>query len=511
MKSFIRVLIVDDEPIFRNTLRQLFSWEEEGFLLVGFAENGQQALDLLDATMPQIIITDIAMPILNGIDLLHKLKNRNRLPQFAGQPINAIVLSGFETFSYVRNAMKLGAYDYILKSDLTRDSLLLCLHNLVSCMPHGTDQEKLGFSQFFPNLINEYYSNMEFIQEQVCQYGLSLNLSRPLFLIHSFCEDKTENPIQAVDARRILIPALKGIPAAVFLYNGNCMILGEMDALPLILNTLTRTQEEYPALYWGCYETILDILQCRRVLSQMKQIPQQHFYDPNQLIFYYQSTLSYETPDPIAPGSIEAAVAQSDYQQVALLLAGYLSDCRKKKADPYSVRKNCEYAVYTLIFSMEKCGRALPDLDKNKITYFSRIDFTASIDELFDALDGILSDLLTLSPPPTENNAALIHQIDAYMEQHYMDPIKLSDLSSHVHLAYHHLSRIMKHAYGQNFNDLLNSIRIRRAQELLVNTDQELREIAETVGFSNQSYFGKVFKKSAGISPRLYRLRGKRD
>lgn len=510
MKSFIRVLIADDEPIFRNTLRQLFSWEEEGFLLVGFAENGRQALDLLDATMPQIIITDIAMPILNGIDLLRELKNRNSPPGFAGQPVSTIVLSGFETFSYVRDAMKYGAYDYILKSELTRESLLLCLHNLVSCMPPTADQEKPGFSQFFPNLINQYYSNMEFIQEQVCHYGLSLNLCRPLFLMQSFCEDKTENPIQVVDARRILFPALRGIPAAVFLYNGNCMILGEMEALPHILDTLARTQEEYPALYWGCYETILDILQCRRVISQMKQIPQQHFYEPNQLIFYYQDALSYETPEPIAPGFIEAAVAQSDYQQVALLLAAYLSGCRKRKSDPYSVRKNCEYAVYTLIFSMEKLGRTLPDLDKNKIAYFSSIDFSASIDELFDALDGILSDILTLSPPPAENNALLLRQIEAYMEQHYMEPIKLSDLSRHVHLAYHHLSRIMKHAYGQNFNDLMNSIRIRHAQELLANTDEELWEIAEKVGFSNQSYFGKVFKKIVGLSPRLFRLRGKR-
>lgn len=506
MKTFIRVLIVDDEPIFRNTLRQLFSWEEEGFLLVGFAENGQQALSLLDATMPQIIITDIAMPILNGIDLLGEIKNRNQLPQFAGQPVSTIVLSGFETFSYVRDAMKYGAFDYILKSELTRESLLLCLNNLVSCMPQPADHEALGMSQFFPNLINQYYSNMTFIQEQICHYGLSLRLDQPLFLVQSFCEDKTENPIQVVDARRILFPALRGIPAVVFLYNGNCMILGEMEVLPLILNTLTRTQDEYPALYWGCYKNILDILSCRRVLIQMKQIPQQHFYEPNQLVFYYQDTLAYEVPDPIPPGSIEAAVAQTDYQQVALLLAGYLSGCRKRKSDPYGVRKNCEYAVYTLIFSMEKLGRSLPDLDKNKIAYFSSIDFSASIDELFDALDGILSDILTLSPPPAENNTALLQQIDAYMEQHYMDPIKLSDLSNHVHLAYHHLSRIMKHAYGQNFNDLLNSIRIRRAQELLTNTHQELREIAEAVGFSNQSYFGKVFKKNVGISPRLYRL-----
>lgn len=511
MKPFVRVLIVDDEPVFRNTLRQLFSWEEEGFLLVGFAENGQQALDLLDATLPQIIITDIAMPILNGIELLRKLKDRNKLPQFTSSPVSAIVISGFETFSYVRDAMKYGAYDYILKSELTRDSLLLCLHNLVSCMPQGADHEKLGFSQFFPNLINGYYSNREFIQEQVCHYGLSLNLAHPFFLVQSFCEDKTENPIQVVDARRILFPALKGMPAAVFLYNGNCMVLGEMEVLPLVLGLITRTQEEYPALYWGCCEAIMDIFQCRQIISLMKQIPQQHFYEPNQLIFYYESTLSYETPAPITPGAIEAAVAQSDYQQLALLLAGYLCVCRKRKCDPYSVRKNCEYAVYTLLFSMEKFGRILPDLDKNKIAYFSSIDFSASIDELFDALDGILSDILTLSPPPPpENNAALLHQIDTYMEQHYMNPIKLSDLSAHVHLAYHHLSRIMKHAYGQNFNDLLNSIRIRQAQELLANTDQELREIAEKVGFSNQSYFGKVFKKNVGISPRLFRLRGKR-
>ena len=155
---------------------------------------------------------------------------------------------------------------------------------------------------------------------------------------------------------------------------------------------------------------------------------------------------------------------------------------------------------------MEKLGRTLPDLDKKKLSYFSSIDFSASIDELSDALDGILSDIITLTTPPTENNTVLLRQIDAFIESHYMEPLKLSDLSDYVHLTYHHLSRVMKNSYGMNFNDLLNSVRIRHAQELLINSNRELRDIADGVGFSNQSYFGKVFKKNVGVSPRLYRL-----
>lgn len=506
MKTFTRVLIVDDETIFRNTLRQLFPWEEKGFLLVGFAENGQQALTLLEATMPQIIITDIAMPVLNGIDLLREVEKRNRLPQFAGNPINTIVISGFETFSYVRDALKHGAFDYILKSELTKETLLPCLQNLVSCMPQTDGKEPLGLSQFFPNLINQFYTNREFIQDQICHYGLSLNLENPLFLIQSYCEDKTENPIQVVDARRVLFQVLSGISAVVFLHNGNCMILGEMSVLSLTLTAILQTQEECPSLYWGCYENILDILQSRQVLSDMKQIPHQHFYAPDQLIFTYHDALHYDTPAPVSLGPLETAVAQSDYQQISSLFDDYLLNCSKKKSDPYGVKKNCEYAVYTLIFNMEKLGRTLPDLDKKKLSYFSSIDFSASIDELSDALDGILSDIITLTTPPTENNTVLLRQIDAFIESHYMEPLKLSDLSDYVHLTYHHLSRVMKNSYGMNFNDLLNSVRIRHAQELLINSNRELRDIADGVGFSNQSYFGKVFKKNVGVSPRLYRL-----
>lgn len=92
--------------------------------------------------------------------------------------------------------------------------------------------------------------------------------------------------------------------------------------------------------------------------------------------------------------------------------------CSEKKSNPYGVRKNCEYAVYILIFSIEKLGRTPPDLDKKKLSYFSNIDFSASIDELSAALDDILADIITLSAPPMENNITLPRQIDAFIEGH---------------------------------------------------------------------------------------------
>lgn len=506
MKTFTRILIVDDENVFRSTLRQLLPWEEEGFLLVGFAENGQQALSLLDATMPHIVITDIAMPVMDGLELVKEIEKRNALAQHPNEHTGVIVVSGFETFSYVREAMKHGAFDYILKSELSRDAILQRLRALADSLPCTHGEDSLGFSQFFSNLVNGAYSNSAFVQEHIAKYGLRLRADQPLFLAQSFCSDPAESSVQTADARRLLSQRLAGASIAVFLHHESCLLLGEWAQLSRARQQLELSQDEFPALYWGFSEKIPCLPQCPQALSALKHIPQQYFYTPGRRVFFAEARPAPTTPEPISPDAVSSAAAQLDLQEVMSLLGNYLRGCQQTNADPYAVRKNCEHAVYLLILALEKHGLSQQNLGLKKIEYFQQIDRACSIDELCDVLDDVLFDITSLYGAQAEGPASLLRDINAYITQNYMYPIHLSDLAGHVHLSYHYLSRILKHAYGETFNDYLNRIRIEAAQKLLCSTDRELRDIAESVGFSDQSYFGKIFKKYTSCSPRIYRL-----
>lgn len=504
MNTFTRVLIVDDENIFRNILRNMIHWEDEGFLVVGFAENGKQALSLLDATAPQIVITDVAMPVMNGVELLKAIKERN---DAGAPPIESIVISGFDTFSYVRDAMKNGAFDYILKSELSAQTLLQRLKTLVGCLPQPKENHpRLELSQFFTNILNNSYSNREFVQSELKNYDIHIDLARPVFLIKSFCSDKSEEYLQVPDARRGLVQSLQNLPVAVFLYQESCMLLGDMQILNLVIDRITEHAEEYPALYWGIFRTFPVFESSHKLLTDFVQISQQFFYAPNRKTFFLQPDLKYETAATIDTDFVFSAVTRGDSQAVLGYLGDILAYCDQKRISPYTVKKLCEQAIHTALYALEKAGKNSPRQSTCKIEFFQRIDLATTIDELCDVLDGVFADIFVADQSESESNSELIAMINQYVEENYMHQLRLSDVANHVHISYHHLSRILNAYYHEPFNDYLNRVRINAAQKLIRTSSMSLGRIAEEVGFANQSYFGKVFKKQVGTSPRLYRL-----
>ena len=124
----IKVLIVDDEYIMRQGLKYMIDWEQEGFTICGEATNGNEALRMIEELQPHIVISDIVMPVLDGVDfseLVHKM-----YPQ-----IQIIILSGYDKFDYVKRTLLNGVVDYILKPTLTRQELINVLHNAMDRLP----------------------------------------------------------------------------------------------------------------------------------------------------------------------------------------------------------------------------------------------------------------------------------------------------------------------------------------------------------------------------------------
>lgn len=121
-----KLLIVDDEEIIRLSLKKLINWKDNNIELVGECSNGQVALDFLINNSVDILITDIKMPILDGISLLKELSFRGIVPK------GVIILSAFNEYDLIRNAFKLSADDYILKSDYDEDEIIKVVNNVIS-------------------------------------------------------------------------------------------------------------------------------------------------------------------------------------------------------------------------------------------------------------------------------------------------------------------------------------------------------------------------------------------
>ena len=121
MMNLLKILIVDDDATVRIGLKTLIAWEQYGYRLVGEAANGQQAIEIVHREQPHIIITDMKMPVMDGLTLIKTLKNEE------GFSVAFLVLSSYDDFELVKGAMKLGAVDYFLKLELDVHMLLSCL------------------------------------------------------------------------------------------------------------------------------------------------------------------------------------------------------------------------------------------------------------------------------------------------------------------------------------------------------------------------------------------------
>lgn len=128
MGKYCRVLIVEDEFIMRQGIKHMINWESEGFTIVGEATNGKEALDLIEEVRPNIIISDIVMPILDGVDF-------SKLVQKKYPEVQIVILSSYDKFEYVKDTLLSGAVDYILKPTLTPANLIKTLKKAVNRIP----------------------------------------------------------------------------------------------------------------------------------------------------------------------------------------------------------------------------------------------------------------------------------------------------------------------------------------------------------------------------------------
>lgn len=151
-KNYCKVLIVEDEFIMRQGMKHMIEWEKEGFTIVGEATNGEEALKLIDVLKPNIVISDIVMPILNGVDFSKIIQKR--YPE-----IQIIILSSYDNFEYVKDTLLSGAVDYILKPTLTPNQLLVTLKKAVDRIP-GLELVK-NEDIYYSNIIERYILGFE--------------------------------------------------------------------------------------------------------------------------------------------------------------------------------------------------------------------------------------------------------------------------------------------------------------------------------------------------------------
>lgn len=492
-----RVLIADDDVLVCRYLSQLIDWNAAGYELVGMARDGSQALTMIEQLKPQILITDIEMPVLNGIDLLKKVK-----AAYGG--IKILILSCHDDFIYVKEAMRQGADEYFLKDELTGEKLLEMLREISA---------DLGDVKADPKEV-KIREQQEVEEKQILQLlGGTLeklgDFSPDAVIAVHMTDYEDQAAARSTEQREEFYRAFASvlreqIPEMV---DGKvCHVRAGWFAILLQFEKQTgRQEQQYQMMEMGSrilhkadkhfgievYLGMAEMQETGREVSAgwelAKNILGYTFYKRGRIFCSWQEKpLSNKMPEKAAAflEQAEELKARRNPEQIYEATAEALAAFEKEQPAESVVASWLRSADRT--FGVE--SRPLP--------------------KQFAMLEDICKDYVAAvrkriadSQQYSESVVAVIR----YIQENYRNNISLNAAANAVHLTPTYLSFIFHKETNITFSDYLQAIRIDHAKELLISTDEKIREIGYMVGYNDYRHFCKIFKKITTLTPQEYR------
>ncbi|WP_410511719.1 response regulator transcription factor [Paenibacillus sp. BR2-3] len=510
MNQLCKVIIVDDEILVRQGIKYVLDWEREGFQIVGEASNGQEALELIRTLQPHIVITDIVMPVMDGEELTRIVKRDH-------PDIEVIVLSSFSEFHYVRSTFQNGVADYILKPKLEAEGLLHVLKNTWDKIPGlvvtgGADDDTLSVDFVLSRLISGYEINYDF--------GLLSSYFPYELFFYLGCDMRSISTIdgQSLDRLKgIIIGELEHkIPGIV-----HCTVQGDqsmilflinlkerqwneaIDAVKLLSQSMAESETE-PR--WFFSELFHELSKASAVYqdSYLKLL-QYRFFFPEKVLLIHD-----ELPKPEGD-SDKFNLSHFTEQIKRLQLEEAFTDLRQHVT---SLSLHYESDVFqfksflgNIIFNVTNQFSHIKALEESKYALFRAIDEAQDVDEAVLILESFMNKVIqhTFTSSGLQASNANMKRLLEYIEEHYAEPLSLTDLAKHFHFNPSYLSSLFTAHNKEGFKEHLNKIRTDKAAELLREDGAPISEISCKVGYGDHSYFCKVFKKYTGLSPSHYR------
>lgn len=503
MADFCRILIIDDEFIMRQGMKHMIDWEKEGFQIVGEASNGKEGLELVEKLRPHIVLADIVMPVLDGIEfsaILHE-----RYPE-----IRLIILSSYDKFEYVRTTLTNGASDYILKPTLNEENLLKALKKTAASIP-GIDlkrnehisyesrierflsgyQEKLdemAFADFFPYTL---YRMLGINLKQLCG-GKKHKMESARNIIDSFFTD---------DISVVSLSVMSGEEYLCVLFNYR--IKDDAAIICKASDSVSKLGLAYEDTFAVLSQSFTELSKLRMIFqNDVREMLGRQFYYPGQQLLVLENPADKSEIDRFDFERFSGCLNGGRLDEAAAMFGDYMAYLCKMQADAYKVKNLAKNLLYNYLAESERYG--LPG-DELKERYFIEIDQAKSSGEFLKTVAAVVSELITNEAGGAAREDARIAAIKNYINNHYEEQLELADLAEQFGFSYNYLSSYFKSYIQEGFSGYLNKIRIEKACELMKDRSQSIAQISGHVGYSDQSYFCRVFKKATGETPSAFR------
>lgn len=536
----LKVFLVEDESVIREGFRDKIPWEQYGFQLVGEAGDGEMALPMIRKLKPDLLITDIKMPFMDGLSLSEIVKEE--FPK-----IKIIIISGYDDFEYARQAIKAGVDQYLLKP-ITRTTLRGVLLEMKEKIEQGMEQkdyqaqyqdevqefEQFSLRRFFEKILEGKLSVKEIYEEAAAQ-SLQLTASCYNLLLFSIYE-KAE--VSSRESRERLIRKqeevfhyfLRHPQYILFRFNVSCygvLIKSEQSQMEeLTENSLAHLKKvcapEEDHLEW--YVAV------GTEVERLSMLPQ-CYKDANHYFAYRfikpgLHVLSETTLSDCLAGQGEKNIGTVDFMQMdPEIIRDFLSRGEDKEIHDFvesylyniqNALKSRMFRSYVILNIRFAVVAFLESIGADQVEYLEEIEHAVQMirsedSEIFEYFAGILETAMGIRDRINScQGGKMLKKALDYIDDHYdCDTLSLNLVAENIGMSASYLSAIFSQNMQKTFVEYVTEKRIEKAKKLLKQTDKNSGEIAKEVGYKDSHYFSFVFKKLQGCSPREYRAEKK--
>ncbi len=513
----IKVFIVEDEPLILRTIKQMIEQTHNSFKVVGEALDGQKALEGIENLKPDVVFTDIKMPIMDGLTLVSRLHEQK-------SNIITVVLSGYQEFEYARKALQLGVSDYLLKplSPTSLKSLLnkiyddihtkICeqqletLKKIIFNSLSTLEMESEKLMQLFD--FNEYHY-MLLCSGSFCTFSCSWITPAKDFWIKNNLQDHIGRHMNGKNSYWIL-DGEHGNEKIVILGisdNSNVEARNIIIGIHNELNSFDFPITSVAGAIGNDISRVGTLIQRSRITlnKSIRFAKSSLVFDEAK--FETQQDEDLNMPDANTEKTLNILIKNFQVERLKQELHKLLDLCEKKSFKQLTLERLIKHLLnlfYISLGSISDSRTVEIDMEINEL-----LSNSTSYRSLYEGITFIIDDLFRtqkLKIESDDSQKALVDKIEQYIKSNFCNQISLQNLSDNFGMVPPYLSRVYKKVKGISPNDYIERLRIEKAKELLmIEPPLVLKDIAETVGFNDRFYLSKVFKSVTGKTPSEFR------
>ncbi|WP_283674742.1 response regulator transcription factor [Butyricicoccus sp. Marseille-Q5471] len=523
-----QVVVVDDEQIIREGLCKAIPWESLGLTLVGQAANGAEAWEVIRQCRPEIVVTDIRMPYMDGIELIRKMRS-NQMDSCV------IILSGYSEFEYAQTAVKLGVSDYVMKP-IDIPSICRTLRGLKDDLDvryhHENEVEEMRRRLQEDNQVALHDKILRYVHRRISCAQFVEGLPRDLG-VSAFCQcallqlDRFDHVTGAMPADEIfrltqeleatmLEQAEEAGMQIMEESNGRYLILfygsTEGDVAFAARTYIRRLRMSISGHeYTTAVSTVLPSIEsCAETYHMaMHTLDRAFLIGTNQDVEPERERQeSTGLPDTFDVGRVVRTIATFNKKEIRREFDAIEQDIRLTRHNSFLYTRMMVSFVYGEIMKLlTDIHCPIQEIMDDSTAAYKRILTCQTLNGMMDQLYAFVAEICDFLDDSRNANKNIVERAKLYIDGHFSESeLTLDEVAKVVGMSPNYFSALFKQSQGKSFIGYLTDIRIEHAKRLLTSGDHRSYEVSYQCGYENPTYFSTIFKRHVGVSPSEYRV-----